>query len=463
MDYIITSFEVVLENEDNYMLLNYQISFIQRLVRGCWQFIENVLRKDAFLLHNSIAAPLPYNVDIKLIEYFYTIFYKTVKCLDYVDKGFEHNRNNSLTKNEKRLSENTFCLIVPKVCRRIKTHVHHESIMDTLLIIDLPISVIYEPTIAIESIVHETIHGWGDFFRCRSERIKYFCKCLSVVLADKLGMYSNKVIKYLEKNLLRDCNDDLMRLDDLCEYVIDLVPSYILEDKTMTDLTSIYLKDLAEENGKKIEISFFKRANIEVEKIVLLSKEFLKTQEYYNSIRDISHFFKECYADLIMIKLLGLSTPQYIRMFWPEINNVSMVDNNVKLLIQRIIMVIIVAFGNGEKIYDEANNMNGLDFFYKEANSLYDIINKAQKNQEEPELDNAYYNIDASLIIINYLKSCLNNFDSTLKNSQTIVLYNDLKDCFSCIIKNDRIFGKDFYSHLSDGRKAMFQSDSSNS
>ena len=177
--------------------------------------------------------------------------------------------------------------------------------------------------------------------------------------------------------------------------------------------------------------------------------ETLKYKKVDELVWDIYNYYKEGYADLMMIKLLDLSPQQYLEMFIPEIKGCDTLDQQAFLLIQRISMVASVAFNNRFIMFASKDNKQ---FFCDELNRYYNKIRRSNGNLEVAN-DLNYYNFEVVTFIIRYLKCCLTKFKET--QEAKLLPSNNLKPILKNVVNCNNIFEDDFYRVLTEIKSIM--------
>ena len=239
LKYLVDSFDAIrslLRKHNHEDVIASQTEFAQRLIRGCWSYTDQLLNQDVSFAQEPAYQPLSMFIFPKIIEFYNNIFFDVVKIIIAIDKKLQGDENKYtynegyMTKNNNKRAtcdnwSNVNCLIVPKFCRRIKTVVHSNIELDNFMFIDLPFCIASSPKNVIESIIHEASHFWGETFRLRKDRKKFFLQCISGTIAGRLGIYEESQIKSIFHAVNNGCSNNIsgLYLDELCELTENLL------------------------------------------------------------------------------------------------------------------------------------------------------------------------------------------------------------------------------------------------
>ncbi len=419
-------------------LVNKETYFLHRILRGCWTLIENINNQSMINCSQNLYNPIFYQMNIGLLEY-YNGFFKMVLCyLDEVD-------GNDDNKNAQKIS----CLIVPQICRRIKTYINEDPEYDNFLFVDIPIDMISEPSITIKSLVHEISHQWGDVFRCREKRVKRFLECVANEISYRLGIWNNKVIDVIF-SLLNNAASDLSKrssdmsavsyIDELAEMTLARIKNYASNPDFLTELMVTYFRDIKAVIDRTTEK---KISDVQNRHIKMLSCDV-----YEEIITDLYIFFRECYADLFLIFLLDISLDEYLEIVKYEIKNDKYEYIGMEMLVQRFVFVILALPKDKQKSIE---NLSSDSIFAMKIKKLYNYLDKAFSKEKIPITDSDKeffancYNYDTSRLIVEYLKECWQKMECDSKEDRK----NEIKDMFKCAVSKE-IYSEKYFDYLNN-------------
>ena len=440
LDYILDTIEKIsIITKDIEQLINRETYFFHRILRGCWSLIENHNQGVASSRHNRL-GPIFYEMNFGLLEY-YNGFFKKVLCyLDEVDKNKQSN-------NIQKIS----CLIVPQICRRIKTYINDVPEFDSFLFVDVPVDMISEPSITIKSLVHEISHQWGDVFRCREKRAIRFLECIANEISHRLGIWNNKVsdtvYSYLKNWSLTKTskrnNDDqaVLYIDELAEISLTAIKKYTSNPDFLTELIVTFLRDvhLNSYYDEETIISTVQERHIKM----------LSCDKYQEIVSDLYMFFRECYADLFLIFLLDISLDEYLEIVKYEIKNDNYPYNGIDMLVQRFVLVILALPQDKQ---EKMKQFTAENLFARKIKKLYDYLNdmfsknKVTIKKNDEQFFSNCYNHETSRFIVEYLKDCW----ESMKNHSIDVNQNEIKEMFECAIDDEKIYGSHYFEHLNN-------------
>lgn len=168
---------------------------IQKFIRGYQLFLEQIMKIDGPMVYEPGYHPILFDVPAKLLNYYTTFCKKLVLACKTLEYGKFRN-----TRTE--------CLIVPKLCRKIKVMnvMPLKEPCDNLLIIDLPYSEMYNPQQVLVELAHEIMHYEGDAFRERKTRKRLFVELWAKVIESLLEIPNNDPER---KRFFEDLNNTL--------------------------------------------------------------------------------------------------------------------------------------------------------------------------------------------------------------------------------------------------------------
>lgn len=443
--YILDTIEKISIYQDNIdSLVNQETYFLHRILRGCWTLIENINNQSMINCTQNLYNPIFYQMNIGLLEYYNGFFNKVLCYLNVVDG------NDNKT-------EKVSCLIVPQICRRIKTYISEEPAYDNFLFVDVPIDMIFDPSITIKSLVHEISHQWGDNFRCREKRVERFLECISNEISYRLGIWNNKVSDVIYSYLNKETSSHsekkrnvraVLFIDELADRSLARIKNNVNAPDFLTELIVTFFDDVrivVDVEAKEII------SNVQKQHIKMLARD-----EYQEIISDLYIFFRECYADLFLIFLLDISLEEYLEIVKYEIKNENYAYAGIEMLVQRFVFVILSLPDNKQ---DSIKKLDSNSIFVKDIKILHKYLSKVFLGKDEKLSDSEQeflsfcYNYETSKLIVDYLKECWKKMESDSNNNERI----ELKKMFECAINPDKIFSNDYFKYLNETYKYIIE------
>ncbi len=423
------------------------------------RFIDQIVRSDSIVSQEPNVDMPNLNMSTRVIEFCGAFFGGVCEYLMRLDA----------TKEE----DNSYFL-VPSLCRSIKTMplFTRSQREKSLYFIELPYKSIHDPYVICASLTHEAAHFFGESLRNRDLRFFAFECCICTAFAYALGIAHKDVLK----NMVDDVDERVKRFLNRTNRLTDGIES----PRTELFEDGYYLSDLSEAaKHALISIAFSDNFHSEIIKRFAgdrnLSKIEARLHKYKaNALvpsnkrdrieqitKDTAMFFKECYADLVMLDLLRLEFRGYfyvisdafkvIRHPAPESLSNTGLSNyyRLSLVLQRILLVSYVFDLHNDyiKIDSSCNNheyapkafivkIQESDSYYEDgyrpvakyrrkvlkllretANEYYDAINKLRLGKRVPTVYQGFYPYHYHLQIINFLEVCMNDLKKAKSNS----------------------------------------------
>lgn len=281
-------------------LTSKEVEGIQRFVRGWGILTEQAGRADGRFTHLPGFSPPLYDIPSSLLE-FYLAF--TKQCSRILQSGG-------------RDASKFAMLIVPKLCRRIKV----QSVLNfrdppcpRLLYVDIPLDTLYDPFTVLCQLVHEMSHFCGERWRNRKSRTDYYLVICAYELAMALGLDTKANVASIKNDLSLECRKAEYYLSDLESEACGAMINLVRDSKKFSSWMELCSKKLTfeepwQEYGWK-DWCVSHRA-------MLLSG--YSDGPLIKAIRNITDLFKECYADVSMIRTLSLDFEDYMRLSLKE-------------------------------------------------------------------------------------------------------------------------------------------------
>lgn len=442
---------------------------IERFVREWDQLSDHVVRLDGTLRQTPGYEPQSYSMSASIVEY----------CNAYTQKLINYFTGLDIRADATARASRLASFVVPRLCRRLKTEqwFYDKHRMDSMLFITIPLPKIYDMRFIMIALTHEVSHYCADEIRLRERRYFMFVACVAMQLCLRLGVYKNDAIGA--------CNDVLLELVDESKYTkmnegdryylkhvkaaLKQCVVCLLEDseKTQRIHTAFCSAFDGDPPQGKTELAIqIHRASFQI--IAPPPGKNLENQSELppinDQIDDVAYFFKEGFADLMMIHVLSLDPAYYIEALFSEARNLSVKENRGKLLqlYQRMLSVAEAAMESGQwtredfescappDVYDESKEKDfSIDqFFWKtyrawtEAGESADWLNCYPK--------------DIILMISRYLRECLTEAKKSEETFDTGLLdeRKKIKEAFiEMTTSSDNLFSRQFQGILHENRE----------
>ena len=309
---------------------------INHFILSLEDFIVSVVHSDSTVSQEPNPDMPNLNMTTGVIEFcgaFFSQFCRYLKLLDIEDAHTD--------------MPDASYLLVPSLCRRIKTDALFtvSQLREQMYFIELPFESMHIPFIICASLAHESMHFYGDDPRNRSKRFGFFETCVSVAVANLLGIPNLAAIFRLADEMDERVKERLTNtnrikdgkktgknpsygyfLSDLsiaCEQALtsiifgetfyDEMINYLLsldrfEDAEIEAAKKAFAKNL---NSLKVETLTQNQANYRI----AAESDIFIYPTIGQIIRDTVMFFKEGYADVIILNdLLGIDFKEYYYM-----------------------------------------------------------------------------------------------------------------------------------------------------
>ncbi len=396
--------QILLENRDSFT--SKEVEEIQRFVRGWGILVEQAGRADGRFTHLPGFSPPLYDIPSTLLE-FYLAFVKQCELL-LQDGGSD--------------SSEFAMLMVPKLCRRIKV----ETILNfevppcpRILYVDIPLDMLYDPFTVLCMLVHEISHFCGEIWRYREHRAEFFKKISAYELATILGMDTEEAVKEILKNIKEICKNGSNYLEDLKNDIYDAMEFLVKDDDTFSTWISLCEKSLT--FNPQWEVGAWKNYCIANRAAVLNG---YANGSLYQAIELIYELFRECYADVSMIRTLELDFSDYLNLATNELrlykkwlktgSDKKIEPKDFYVIVQRWTSVCLAVFGKVSFWKDpQEDNKDKKDEclieLYKHMENCAKYIESIDDQPLDSQWDNYELNAETLNQIVLYLKLCNNN------------------------------------------------------
>ena len=335
-------------------------------------------------------------------------------------------------------------IISPALCRRIKSTEQLGLSQETecLRFLEIPIESLGEDAAMVcRSAAHEEAHTYGDDTRLRDPRRELYLKAFCTAALNWLKHDTKNSIITLYNYM-----NAKLEMFEKCEskhYLADIVGQ-----------TKAIASDLIAED----QLDELLRAEQQVDKDAYHEKlRIVRRNQILDIIsQDLGELFKECYADVAMIQILGWDAREYFRLFSMEFSRLNCAPSTqyikARSLVQRFFLVgktmevdlSVLDFFSYDPI---ATNLYGelVDLFQKELPLLaagYDLFDRGQA--DSASLGEDYYPYATLDFIVDYLKACLemlrDEVQSDKKAAHLANIHKLYKRIATCDFLHDDVF-----------------------
>lgn len=269
---------------------------IMRIVTGIDRLMEHIIRMEGELVHHPETRPTLFDIPANLLE-FYLIF--TDQSAQYLQ-----DREGISRKCDYRL------LLIPNLCEKISIHdrLNDQESSNRLLFVEIPLGLVYSPSSVICKLVHEAAHYSGETARNRNLRFSYLISCAAFFLADELGVGgSEAVFLSIRRQIIRNYPEgQQMYMRQIVKNLFQAVDQIGQEETYVEAFWNTYLKQMSGAPAEKMSWLSARVTQYRSKKGKELSEKLDKV------LWEVESLFKETYADLAMLTLLGLCAEDYI-------------------------------------------------------------------------------------------------------------------------------------------------------
>ena len=269
---------------------------IMRIVTGIDRLMEHIIRMEGELVHHPETRPTLFDIPANLLEFY----------LFFADQSAQYLQDREGTERtcDYRL------LLIPNLCEKISIHdrLNNQESSNPLLFVEIPLGMVYNPSSVICKLVHEVAHHSGEAARNRTLRFDYLVSCAAYFLADELGMGdSETVFCSIRDEIKRNYPDGKqMYMRHIIENLFQTVKQIGQAEVYVEGFWDIYLKE--KEFSPIEKMSWLNENAIQYRK----KKEKRLPEKLDKVLWEVESIFKETYADLAMLTLLGLCAEDYI-------------------------------------------------------------------------------------------------------------------------------------------------------
>jgi len=447
---------------------------IEKFLREWNQISDHVVRMDGTLRQTPGYEPLSHSMSASIVEFSNAYAQKLIKYLTVLDND----------ERKRRFA----CFVVPKLCRNFKTEqwFADELSMDNLLFITIPISKMYDLRFIMIALAHEVSHHCSDKVRLREKRLDMLFACAATLLCQRLfGVESKKTAECCKKALL-DINEE----SDYRKKCGDN-RFYLKETKVQVKQSILVLMDIADEmkklltahcqayderypdtpmdDQKKRETAM--KIHKESMQIMAASPDYgIDTPSGMISINDqvddIAYYFKEGFADLMMIHILSLDPGAYLEAVFYNLSKLDGENDKGKLhqglqLLMVVCKTLITAGIWSQEAFENAGSA-GTEEGSEQYPKLYQEFRKSYGmwRQRDPKLEKEweknegewYYPWAVLDIIAEYLGLCLDKV-SECETEDGKEVRKEIAHAYRDMARPDKnLFSREFQGILQENR-----------
>ena len=385
-----------------------------------------------------------------------------------------------LQTKTKDLKDRQECLLKQQNSQPIKKQIFPTR---QLYLLEFPAEDMYRPEIFFPQIFHECLHRFGDALRQRDKRKQYMAAYLAMCAMSWINLDGN-------------CSDDAKKLHrELAqklystEYSTDQVPASTYLETAKNDfvekLREIFSPDarVLAELAETMNGALALRSNFMLRRWIRIAGDRGETDDeirysedqFRRSVEECAYFFRECYADAMMIEFTGLEPTQYLELMKSELDRENTQDY---ALIQRIAIVLSACYlvedeqsssWQNERIKAATQKIPAE--FKNKCCALYSSLTEPSANEEPgganqkeegaqgsrpeggrqkngPEEERSYYRSLAALrYVVDYIVYTIKEKRAFLKGTGRALepSVQEIRDNFSCIAVDKAFFGEKYY------------------
>lgn len=464
------------EEELDAILKNSQNN-LERFVLDWSQLTDQITKVDDVILHRLGNTTAIYNTLseslLELYHLFLSCFSKSLICSDGIEGITPHSFLLAPTLSQKMRFFRVFS-ISPEIPSEQQVY-----------IIEFPVDYLYSPGPFVFQLAHECLHSFGRSIRMRKNRLKPMLGFLAFTIVDSFAelnqpqkmarVIANKLNTSLDAlDAGRTVPADGDRFDRRGLYMDQTIENLkrIIPEKILTQQT---YREMCMAAGPESRAIFSDRS---IRQWVKLSECFVLPRREYRSPDAISlsdvidackYFFRECYADVMAIRLLGFTLDDYLGAYaltdsLPEIPYTPE-DGQ---FVQRLAIVLAATmrehvltvdpepgadasapypFATEQLIRERLN----LCFNAKNPNlssRLYDCFDvlyhreNTSSGRWPPQGSRAYFSVNALGAVVDYLSDALRNV------SGLDSIFSDVRELYRTVIKGGDFFCVDYYNYI---------------
>lgn len=437
---------------------------IERFVRDWTQLTDQVTRIDDVMIHGlgdvvAIHNTLPEFV----MDCYHSLMHRMVDILVLCDKKY-----GSINNNRDEFKYDFF--FVPELNQRarisemFKTSSVFCNESETgnvwpakqAYIMEFPAPYIFRPRMFFQQLAHECFHCFGDVLRQRKQRAICMSIFMAYCFAFEIGCDSdnNNVINALIKHLLVTEEDVGQKF-----YLTKVVAA--LERKMHTLVSRSSISKVYDDAGQPYYLYDERLIDRWIKQEQAYTDLKANQVSFRSLLRVCAFLFKECYADSMMVTLLGMKPMDYLALFQDEVktelmkyrntaNKMNDIDKhgNFYKTIQRIAAVLAACCSAGilqktdcDKAIIETYESEAVDIRKTLSSVFYALYDGSITMPETIWLCPA----TALVQVIEYLKLAITKLQEVLRDPILSEKAENFRKTYKSVIEQENLFGKEFY------------------
>lgn len=409
---------------------------IMKMVTGIDSLMEHIIRMEGELVHHPETRPTLFDIPANLLE-FYLLF---------ADQSAQYLQDREGIGRKC----DYWLLLIPNLCENISIHdrLNNQESSNRLLFVEIPLGLVYSPSSVICKLVHEVAHYSGEAARNRKLRFSYLTSCASYFLSDELGVGDSDAVFFsIKEEIERNYPDgQWMYMRHIITDLFQTVNQIAQTEVYVEAFWDIYLKE--QEFSPFEKMSWLSKNTTQYRK-----KRGKKLSEKLDKVLwEVESLFKETYADLVMLTLLGLSAEDYITLLENSEQRVELTSEaGFACRIERAALVLCAI---------DEKNLLGL------SNCLHRTLAKdvyqyccvlLDENADLATLPTksgncGYHSMEISEVILEYLQECyrmISAYDAEEKNQKE---REQIRQNYLTFAKDQRFASLEFFKVIEDYR-----------
>lgn len=414
---------------------------IMQMVTGIDRLMEHIIRMEGELVHHPETRPTLFDIPVNLLEFYLMFSDQTIR--------YFQDREVDRRKCDYQL------LLIPNLCEEISIHDHlnDQQSDKRLLFVEIPLGLIYNPFSVVCKLVHEVAHYGGETARKRELRFSHLVNCSAFLLADALGMASSNTVLRMLRCQIDSCYpaERKLYMRDIIDYLFETVNDIGQNDVTVERLWDLYLNESECPSDKKMAWLSKHITDYRKKRGERLERKLAKV------LWEIESLFKETYADLAMLTLLGLCAEDYIKLL-EELEDSGFDEVSFACKIERAALVLCAIDEKGFLGLSSCLN-------HPLAHNIHTYCRVWQDkdgNIDDLPSQNGgcgYHSFEIVDIILHYLRECLmiiRQYDNKEKNR---VEREQIQENFRMFAREQRFASLEFFRTVESYRPKLVYRD----